>query len=65
MFLDPHEKQQNALMKRISNSIERLADVLDEVNVELEKAEEHHPDIDQAYHIWTSYSNKLALETVK
>jgi hypothetical protein len=53
--------QQEALLRRIANSCERLVEVVEEVNAELDKALVHHEVIDECHAVLTGYESKLSL----
>jgi len=54
-------QQQEALVKRICNSVERLTGLIEEINQGLDHAEEHHAAIDKAHAVWQSYEKKIGL----
>ena len=62
MKIDPHEEQQQALLGRICNSVERLADVLEEVNEKLEETEKCYPEIEKAHAVWNNYQIKMGVQ---
>lgn len=47
-------------MHRICNSVERLAEVIEEVNGELDEAESSYANIDKAHSVWRLYETKMA-----
>lgn len=56
---DPFAAQQEALLRRITNSAERLAEVMEEVNGELAHAEKSYARIEQAHAVWKLYESKM------
>ncbi len=48
-------------MRRIANSVERLVELVEEVNAELDKALVHHQTIDECHAMLTGYASKLSL----
>ncbi|GBG33962.1 DASH complex subunit dad4 [Hondaea fermentalgiana] len=56
---DPFVQQQEALLRRITNSAERLAEVVEEVNGELQHAEASYARIEKAHAVWKLYETKM------
>lgn len=60
MCADPHAAQQAALVRRICNSAERLAEVVEEINFELAAAdEESYKQVEHAQEVWTQLQAKM------
>mmetsp|Transcript_32708 Transcript_32708/g.52177 ORF Transcript_32708/g.52177 Transcript_32708/m.52177 type:complete len:82 (+) Transcript_32708:121-366(+) len=63
--VDPHVIQQNKLLERICNSVDRLSTVVDDINDSLEESIKYQKDIDKVGTIWKNYETKICLYTEK
>lgn len=55
--------QQDKLVERICHSVERLNDVVVEINKELKGIEQHRASIEYAHAVWMGYQQKISVAT--
>lgn len=55
---NPHERQQEALVRRIVGSVSRVNEVMKHLNAELARVEKYDQDIAFVSEMWQSYEQK-------
>ena len=59
--VDPHEARQKAILHRIVGSVTRLDKVMQEVNEQMEKINQHGEEIGKVSNTWSAYAKNVQL----
>ncbi|CAG8558283.1 11224_t:CDS:2 [Paraglomus occultum] len=64
---NPHEEQQNSLLSRIISNVQKLNDVLEDVNERMDEINQYNEKIGVLSQVWANYSRNVMfnLQSIK